>query len=70
MWVVWTVSPGWLSLFFAPDAEQPPRRSAEPDAAEAYRIGLVQEIVAPGEQVERALGLVIETLVCAPIVLQ
>lgn len=37
------------------------------DAAEAYRIGLVQEVVEPGAQVERAIALAREMLQCAPI---
>ena len=36
------------------------------DAAEAYRIGLVQEVVAPGEQIERAIALAREMLLCSP----
>jgi enoyl-CoA hydratase/carnithine racemase len=44
-------------------------RADEFDAAEAYRIGLVQEVVAPGEQSERAIALAREMLRCAPIAL-
>ena len=35
-------------------------------AAEAYRIGLVQEVVEPGEQIERAIALAREMLQCSP----
>lgn len=45
-------------------------RADEFDADEAYRIGLIQEVVAPGTQVERALELATEMLACAPIALQ
>ena len=41
-------------------------RADEFDAAEAYRIGLVQEVVAPGEQIERAIALARELLQCSP----
>ena len=41
-------------------------RADEFDAAEAYRIGLVQEVVAPGEQIERAIALAREMLQCSP----
>lgn len=41
-------------------------RADEFDAAEAYRTGLVQEVVAPGEQRDRALELARELLRCAP----
>jgi enoyl-CoA hydratase/carnithine racemase len=41
-------------------------RADEFDAAEAYRIGLVQEVVAPGEQIERAIALAQEMLQCSP----
>ena len=41
-------------------------RADEFDAAEAYRIGLVQEVVAPGEQIERAITLAREMLQCSP----
>jgi enoyl-CoA hydratase/carnithine racemase len=41
-------------------------RADEFSAAEAYRIGLVQEVVEPGEQVERAIALAREMLQCSP----
>jgi enoyl-CoA hydratase len=41
-------------------------RADEFGADEAYRIGLVQEIVAPGEQRERAIELAREMLQCSP----
>jgi enoyl-CoA hydratase/carnithine racemase len=41
-------------------------RADEFDAAEAYRIGLVQEVVEPGQQGERALALARELLQCSP----
>jgi enoyl-CoA hydratase/carnithine racemase len=41
-------------------------RADEFDAAEAYRIGLVQEVVAPGEQIERAIDVAREMLQCSP----
>ena len=41
-------------------------RADEFSAAEAYRIGLVQEVVDPGEQVERAIALAREMLQCSP----
>jgi enoyl-CoA hydratase/carnithine racemase len=44
-------------------------RADEFDAAEAYRIGLVQEVVAPGEQADRAVALARELLQCGPIAL-
>jgi enoyl-CoA hydratase len=44
-------------------------RADEFGAAEAHRIGLVQEVVAPGEQVERAIALGRELLQCAPAAL-
>jgi enoyl-CoA hydratase len=44
-------------------------RASEFDAAEAYRIGLVQEVVEPGQQTERAIALAREMLQCAPIAL-
>jgi enoyl-CoA hydratase len=44
-------------------------RADEFDAAEAYRIGLVQEVVAPGEQIERAIALAREMLQCSPLAL-
>ena len=42
-------------------------RADEFSAAEAYRIGLVQEVVEPGQQAERAVELAREMLKCAPI---
>lgn len=42
-------------------------RADEFDAAEAYRIGLVQEVVAPGEQTNRALELARDIALCAPL---
>lgn len=45
-------------------------RADEFTAAEAHRIGLVQEVVAPGEQVERAIEIARELLQCAPLALQ
>ena len=42
-------------------------RADEFDAAEAYRIGLVQEVVPPGEQVGRALDLARDIARCAPL---
>jgi enoyl-CoA hydratase len=44
-------------------------RADEFDAAEAYRIGLVQEVVTPGEQIERAIALAREMLHCSPLAL-
>jgi len=44
-------------------------RADEFDAAEAYRIGLVQEVVEPGEQIERAVVLAREMLQCSPLAL-
>jgi enoyl-CoA hydratase/carnithine racemase len=41
-------------------------RADEFDATEAHRIGLVQEVVAPGRQRERALELAREVLRCSP----
>ncbi len=41
-------------------------RADEFDAAEGYRIGLVQEVVEPGEQIERAVALAREMLQCSP----
>ena len=38
-------------------------------AAEAYRIGLVQEVVEPGRQVDRALEIAAEIATCAPLAL-
>lgn len=45
-------------------------RADELGAEEAYRIGLVQEIVAPGEQRERAIELAREMLQCSPTALK
>lgn len=45
-------------------------RADEFDAAEGRRIGLVQEVVEPGQQRARALELAREVLQCAPIALQ
>jgi enoyl-CoA hydratase/carnithine racemase len=42
-------------------------RADEFDAAEAYRIGLVQEVVEAGRQVERALELAAEIAACGPV---
>ena len=42
-------------------------RADQFDAHEAYRIGLVQEVVEPGEQANRAVELAREMLQCAPI---
>jgi enoyl-CoA hydratase/carnithine racemase len=44
-------------------------RADEFDAAEAYRIGLVQEVVEPGRQRERALELARQIVQCAPAAL-
>jgi len=44
-------------------------RADEFDAAEARRIGLVQEVVEPGEQVDRAVALARELLQCSPAAL-
>ncbi len=44
-------------------------RADEFDAAEAYRIGLVQEVVEPGQQIDRAVELARELLQCAPVAL-
>jgi enoyl-CoA hydratase/carnithine racemase len=41
-------------------------RADEFDAAEAYRIGLVQEVVEPGEQFGRAIALAREMVQCSP----
>jgi enoyl-CoA hydratase/carnithine racemase len=41
-------------------------RADEFGAAEAHRIGLVQEVVEPGDQVERAVALAREMLQCSP----
>ena len=45
-------------------------RADEFDADEAYRIGLVQEVVEPGSQAERAVELAREIAACAPLALQ
>lgn len=45
-------------------------RADEFDAAEAYRIGLIQEITEPGRQVERALQLAVEMTACSPVALR
>lgn len=45
-------------------------RADEFDAAEAHRIGLVQEVVEPGRQIDRAIELAAEIAACAPIALQ
>lgn len=45
-------------------------RADEFSAAEAHRIGLVQEVVEPGLQVERALAIARELLTCGPLALQ
>jgi enoyl-CoA hydratase/carnithine racemase len=44
-------------------------RADEFSADEAYRIGLVQEVVEPGQQVDRAIELAREMLQCAPLAL-
>lgn len=44
-------------------------RADEFDAAEAYRIGLVQEVVDPGKQIERAVEVAREMLLCSPLAL-
>lgn len=41
-------------------------RASEFGADEAYRMGLVQEVVGPGQQVERAIQLAREMLQCSP----
>lgn len=41
-------------------------RADEFSAHEAYRIGLVQEVVEPGQQIERAVAVARELLQCAP----
>jgi enoyl-CoA hydratase/carnithine racemase len=41
-------------------------RADEFGAAEAHRIGLVQEVVEPGQQVDRAVALARELLQCSP----
>lgn len=45
-------------------------RADEFDATEAYRIGLVQEVVDPGTQVERAIQIGREIAACAPLGVQ
>lgn len=45
-------------------------RADEFDAVEAHRIGLVQEVVEPGRQIDRAIELGRELLACSPIALQ
>lgn len=45
-------------------------RADEFDAAEALRIGLVQEVVEPGTQTDRAIALAKEMTSCGPIALQ
>jgi enoyl-CoA hydratase len=45
-------------------------RADEFGAAEAHRLGLVQEVVEPGQQRARALELARDLLLCAPIALQ
>ena len=45
-------------------------RADEFSADEALRIGLVQEVVEPGRQRERAVELARELLQCAPLALQ
>jgi enoyl-CoA hydratase len=45
-------------------------RADEFGATEALRIGLVQEVVPPGQQVERAVELGREIAACAPLALQ
>jgi enoyl-CoA hydratase/carnithine racemase len=44
-------------------------RADEFGAAEALRIGLVQEVVEPGRQIDRAIELARELLQCAPLAL-
>jgi len=44
-------------------------RADEFDAVEAYRIGLVQEVVEPGQQTERAIAIAREMLQCSPTAL-
>jgi enoyl-CoA hydratase/carnithine racemase len=41
-------------------------RADEFDAAEAFRLGLVQEVVDPGSQHDRAIQLARQTLACSP----
>ena len=45
-------------------------RADEFDAAEALRIGLVQEVVEPGTQIDRAIAIAKEMTSCGPIALQ
>ena len=45
-------------------------RAGEFNAAEAHRIGIVQEVVAPGEQVERAIAIAEEIAANAPLAIQ
>jgi enoyl-CoA hydratase/carnithine racemase len=45
-------------------------RADEFDAAEAYRMGLVQEVVEPGTQGARAIELAREMLQCSPVALR
>ncbi len=42
-------------------------RADEVDAAEAFRIGLVQEVVEPGTQIDRAIGVAREIAACSPV---
>jgi enoyl-CoA hydratase len=44
-------------------------RADQFDAAEAHRVGLVQEVVEPGRQADRALELAREIASCAPLAL-
>lgn len=45
-------------------------RAGEFSADEAYRVGLVQEVVAPGEQKDRALAIAQEICMNAPLAIQ
>lgn len=45
-------------------------RSDEFDAAEAYRVGLVQEVVEVGTQLDRAIEIAEEIAKCAPLAVQ
>lgn len=45
-------------------------RAGEFSAAEAYRVGLVQEVVAPGEQKDRAIAIAQEICTNAPLAIQ
>ncbi|MEM7095964.1 MAG: crotonase/enoyl-CoA hydratase family protein [Actinomycetota bacterium] len=45
-------------------------RADEFDAAEAYRLGLVQEVVSPGDQIERAIELARDVCRCSPVALR